>query len=103
MIVTETNCSPKPSTAQIHETELQTCVSVLEAIVADRSLLAGIDLEQRRRLLIAAGRLSRPERSAQRELAKAFRRRDHEQRKAGDCELLAGTGMRQARLAPVFQ
>ncbi|WP_438039127.1 hypothetical protein [Sorangium sp. So ce128] len=55
--------------------ELDACLKVLESVVADRALLASVSAEDRRRLLLAAGRVSRLERAraAQRELARAFR------------------------------
>ena len=83
--------------------ELGACLDVLEALASRRGLLASMDEPVRRRLLVAAGRLSRPERDEQRELAKAFRRRDREGRKAADGELLDATGIRAARRAPVFR
>ncbi|WP_050436181.1 SDR family NAD(P)-dependent oxidoreductase [Chondromyces crocatus] len=82
--------------------EVETCVRVLESLGAQRALLAELDLTFRRRLLMAAGKLSRPERAEQRELAKAFRRREHGQRKAADAALLDATGIRAARREPVF-
>ncbi len=50
-------------------------IEALEAIAADRALLAELDPETRTRLLRAAGVVSRPDRAAMRTLAKAFRRR----------------------------
>ncbi|MCC6556981.1 MAG: oxidoreductase, partial [Polyangiaceae bacterium] len=83
--------------------EIGRAAEILEALAERRGLLAGVEGELRRRLLVAAGRLSRPERVEQRELAKAFRRRDREERKAADGALLDATGIRTARRAPVFQ
>src|SRR5690606_32967288 len=83
--------------------EIGRAAEILEAVAGRRGLLAGVEGGLRRRLLVAAGRLSRPERVEQRELAKAFRRRDREERKAADGALLDATGIRTARRAPVFQ
>ena len=83
--------------------ELGACVELLEALASRRDLLASVEGEVRRRLLVAAGRLSRPERAEQRELAKAFRRRDRDGRKAADGAILDATGIRAARRATVFE
>jgi len=82
--------------------DLGACLRVLGAIVADRGSLAGIDAETRRELLIAAGRVSRPERAEQRKLAKAMRRREKDAVRAADDALLHATGIRELRRAPVF-
>ena len=86
----------------ISQADLAKCLEVLEAIVADRGALGEITRETRRALLIAAGRVSRPERSEQRRLAKALRRKDKTSVRAADDALLDGTGIRELRRAPVF-
>jgi NAD(P)-dependent dehydrogenase (short-subunit alcohol dehydrogenase family) len=86
-----------PNTADI-----EACASLLEAIAEDRSLLAGVDEPTRRRLLIAAGRVSRPERSEQRDLAKAFRRKEIQERRAADDAVLQKTAIRALRELPVY-
>ncbi|HSN98379.1 MAG TPA: SDR family oxidoreductase [Candidatus Nanopelagicales bacterium] len=83
--------------------DVSACLRVLEALADSRPLLAELDPELRRRLLMAAGRLSRPDRAEQRELAKVFRRRDREQRRSADESLLEATGIRAARKDPFFQ
>jgi NAD(P)-dependent dehydrogenase (short-subunit alcohol dehydrogenase family) len=88
--------------AALSREELASCVRMLEALCGNRALLASVDAETRQRLLIAAGRLSRPERAEMRELAKAFRRRERAELKASDERILEATGMRRQRLAPVF-
>ncbi|WP_044237992.1 SDR family NAD(P)-dependent oxidoreductase [Chondromyces apiculatus] len=88
--------------ASLEPEDIGTCLQVLEAISERRDLLADLDPEVRRRLIVAAGRLSRPERAEQRQLAKAFRRRDRGERKAADEALLEATGIRTARRDPVF-
>ena len=77
-------------------------IELLEAIVDDRGLLARLDETTRRRLLAAAGRVSRPEREELRALAKALRRKDRDEVKGADEAVLARTGIREARRAPVF-
>jgi NAD(P)-dependent dehydrogenase (short-subunit alcohol dehydrogenase family) len=78
------------------------CLRVLEALIEDRSRLAGVDAETRSRLLLAAGRLSRPERAEHRALTRALRRKDERRAREEDRALLEGTGIRQKRLEPVF-
>jgi NAD(P)-dependent dehydrogenase (short-subunit alcohol dehydrogenase family) len=82
--------------------DIEACLRALEAIAEDRSLLADIDEPTRRRLLIAAGKVSRPERAEQRDLAKAFRRRETLERRASDDALLRKTSIRALREMPVY-
>ena len=82
--------------------EAQDLARRLEALVEDRARLAELDPELRRRLLTAAGRLSRPGRDAARVLAKAFRRKDRDALGAADEAALERTGIRNARRAPVY-
>jgi NAD(P)-dependent dehydrogenase (short-subunit alcohol dehydrogenase family) len=84
------------------EDELIQCLRLLEELVQDRSGLAVLDLETRNRLLTAAGRLSRPERTEQRILARALGKKKRRQRRAADEAELARTGIRQKRLEPVY-
>jgi hypothetical protein len=60
---------------EVSEADVTECLRVLEALVGNRAGLAEVDLETRNRLLIAAGRLSRPERTEQRLLSRASERR----------------------------
>ena len=78
-------------------------VSMLEAIVEDRTLLADMPREERVALLQAAGRLSRPTRHEQQRATKAFRVITHKQKKAHDRELRAATEIRTARRADIFE
>jgi NAD(P)-dependent dehydrogenase (short-subunit alcohol dehydrogenase family) len=78
------------------------CLRVLEALIEDRAKLAEVDVETRRRLMLAAGRLSRPDRAELRALTRALRRKDGERARERDRALLEGTGIRQKRLEPVF-
>jgi NAD(P)-dependent dehydrogenase (short-subunit alcohol dehydrogenase family) len=78
------------------------CVRVLEALVEQPSLLAAIDAETRKRLAMAAGRLSRPNRAERTQLSRALDRRLKAERRASDEARLLATGIRQKRLAPLF-
>ncbi len=75
---------------------------LLEALHADRGLLAGVDRDERERFLIAAGRVARPGPREKRALTRAFRRQRREAIKAADARVLDQTGIRALRRAPVF-
>lgn len=92
-----------PETSPIDDAELRTTISVLENIVANRARLALVDSATRRRLVEAAGRVSRPSRSEQRMLAKELRRQDKRTARTAEEQLLDETGIRVARRATVFQ
>ncbi|HVO12821.1 MAG TPA: SDR family oxidoreductase [Vicinamibacteria bacterium] len=82
--------------------ELRRAREVLEAVVADRSLLAQLSDEERTRLLVAAGRTVHPDLAQKRRLVRALRGAKRRQLLAQDRAALAGTGIRGAREAPVF-
>ncbi len=82
--------------------DLETVLRVLDAIVEDRGRLAELDAETRKRLLVAAGRASRPETHQERRLARAFRRRRREAIERSDRRVRATAGIRAAREAAVF-
>jgi NAD(P)-dependent dehydrogenase (short-subunit alcohol dehydrogenase family) len=82
--------------------ELGRCTEVLEAIATDHSRLSGLDLDTRRRLLTAAGQISRPDRLARRRLTRAFRRRERDDVRRADVTVLEGTGIRTLRREPVY-
>jgi len=75
---------------------------LLEALHADRGLLAGVDRGERERFLVAAGRVARPGPGEKRALTRAFRRQRREATKAADARVLDQTGIRALRRAPVF-
>ena len=92
---------PRPVTLQ----DIQHCTAVLDAIVENRAVLAAIPAAARRALLIAAGRASRPQGHEEKKLTKEFRRagrRERGQLRMQDREVRATTGIRAARVAPVF-
>jgi NAD(P)-dependent dehydrogenase (short-subunit alcohol dehydrogenase family) len=78
------------------------CIHVLEALVADPALLAAVDRDVRQRLVMAAGRVSRPSRAEQTQLSRARAKLLKRERRAADEALLLRAGIRQKRLAPVF-
>jgi NAD(P)-dependent dehydrogenase (short-subunit alcohol dehydrogenase family) len=82
--------------------EIEECIRVLEALVENRAGLSGVDEETRNRLLIAAGRVSRPSRTEQRLLARAVQKQKRQAARAADSATLERTGIRQKRAEPVF-
>lgn len=89
--------------AQFDPDLLRRCAALLEACVEDRGLLAAIPEDDRKRLLMAAGRLSRPMRAEKRKLARAFRRKERDDALAHDRAQTAETEIRAARRADVFE
>jgi NAD(P)-dependent dehydrogenase (short-subunit alcohol dehydrogenase family) len=75
---------------------------LLEAIVADRSLLNALPLEQRTRLLAAAGNVFEPDIEARRRQIKAERRQRKQEKVREDQATLTETGIRVLRAKPVF-
>ena len=82
--------------------EIAQCIAVLEALVEDPRRLAAEDEPTRTRLLVAAGRVSRPSRSDQRSYSRAIRKKRKAALRAEDEAQLARTGIRQQRMTPVF-
>ncbi|MEM9492448.1 MAG: SDR family oxidoreductase, partial [Myxococcota bacterium] len=77
-------------------------VELLEAIDKGRGIMAHVAPDMRRRLLIAAGRVSRPSRNAMKAQARAMRRYAVRQTRAADKAALAATGIRATRARAVF-
>ena len=82
--------------------DLRRLRELLEAVAADRSLLVQLPEDERRRLLVAAGRAVHPETEQKRRLVKAFRKAKRRRVDRHDRALLAGTGIRAARASEVF-
>jgi NAD(P)-dependent dehydrogenase (short-subunit alcohol dehydrogenase family) len=91
----------RPTEAEWVE-EIVRCTELLEAIVADHSALSVLDLDLRRRLLTAAGRIARPDPASRRRLARAFRKRERDHVRRSDEAVLERTGMRTLRRTPVY-
>jgi NAD(P)-dependent dehydrogenase (short-subunit alcohol dehydrogenase family) len=81
---------------------IRAAAELLEAIVDDRALLAGVPDEERTRLLSAAGQVSRPDGVARRQLVKASKRDRKAARVARAEHVLTETGIRQLRRETVF-
>ena len=78
-------------------------VAFLEAVVADRGLLAGLDADLRQRLLMAAGRVSKPSGADRRALSRARLRLEKDEQREADRALLNQAGIRKLRENPIFQ
>src|SRR5688572_2225958 len=81
---------------------LKAAADVLEEIVADRSLLRELPLEERTRLLAAAGDVHNPDVVQRRRFNKVVRREKKAARLGRDENVLAETGIRVHRAKPVF-
>ncbi|MES3032384.1 MAG: SDR family oxidoreductase [Gemmatimonadota bacterium] len=84
------------------ERQAREAVSVLEALVNDRALLARLSEDERTRLLRAAGELSRPDALARRRLVKATRNQRKAERTQRAESVLQETGIRRLRREDVF-
>ena len=84
------------------EGRLRAAIEVLEAVVADRSVLAALPLAERTRLLNAAGNVYEPDVEERRRQIKAQRRQDKARRAQSDQGMLSDTGIRVLRAKPVF-
>lgn len=76
--------------------------ALLEAVAADRALLAGVSGEETNRLIKAAGEVSRPDARARRRMLKAVQRKRREERLAKAEAVLSTTGIRKLRRQTVF-
>ena len=81
---------------------LQAAADVLESVVRDRSLLKALPLEERTRLLAAAGDVHNPDVVQRRRFNKVVRREKKNARLDRDESVLAETGIRTLREKPVY-
>ena len=88
--------------SMVEESALVEALRVLEALADDPAALTRLSPELRRRLSMAAGRLSRPDRDARRAMAKAHRKQDQARARAQDEQQLARTTIRTLRERLVF-
>ena len=82
---------------------LRAAVELLEQLGADLSPLAEIEDELRHRLVVAAGRISRPDRYTRAALSKAVVRAKKQARRGAAIAVLDQTGIRALRRDEVFQ
>jgi NAD(P)-dependent dehydrogenase (short-subunit alcohol dehydrogenase family) len=82
--------------------QLKAATDLLERVMADRALLAGLSAEDRARLLAAAGGVYCPDPKGRRRLVKAQVRQRRADKLQRDQALLSQTGIRQLRRGKVF-
>ena len=87
---------------QVLAERLKAAIELLEAIARDRTLLQELSVEERTRLLSAAGDVFDPDVVARRRAAKELRRRKKNAKLAEDEAVLRETGIRVLRSKPVF-
>jgi NAD(P)-dependent dehydrogenase (short-subunit alcohol dehydrogenase family) len=92
----------EPPKVPVTPEAISACADVLDALAEDRALLAEVDQATRRRLLTAAGRVSRPERDEQRDLRRALAKRDRTSLRDADEAARRGTLIRALRELPVY-
>jgi len=93
---------PDPAAQAALLARIEDTIALLDAVVEDRALLVDVPEDARQRLLMSAGRVSRPARGEARKLAKAFRKKERDDVRADDEAILDDTGIRALRRAPVF-
>ena len=89
-------------TDQLTRERLRATIELLESIAADRSVLAGVPEEERKRLLQAVANVYSPDRVERRRMAKIVDRQRKAARVKGDQGVLQETGIRSLRRKPVF-
>jgi NAD(P)-dependent dehydrogenase (short-subunit alcohol dehydrogenase family) len=94
--------TPPPRPDLITAEEVEQATLLLERIVAHRGALAGLGNDARERLMMAAGRASRPNKDQQRKLHREFRRLKRDSKRAKDEARLEATGIREKRRDLVY-
>ena len=91
-----------PSGPRELKTRLSDLIDLLESIAADRSVLAGVPDEERKRLLQAVANVYSPNRVERRRMSKVVSRERKAARVQSDQGVLHETGIRTLRRKPVF-
>jgi NAD(P)-dependent dehydrogenase (short-subunit alcohol dehydrogenase family) len=100
--VVELVCSMSSAIDQLTRERLSETIELLESIAADRSVLAGVPEEERKRLLQAVANVYSPDRVERRRMAKIVDRQRKAARVKSDQGVLHETGIRSLRRKPVF-
>ena len=90
------------ATDQLTRERLREAIELLESIAADRSVLAGVPDEERKRLLQAVANVYSPDRVERRRMSKVVDRQRKAARVKSDQDALHETGIRSLRRKPVF-
>ncbi len=85
-----------------HPKHVDTAIELLESLIDNRGHLAELSPEKRQRLLIAAGRFSRPARQEQKVLARTLSKAKKKQERTADAAVLSRSRIRQKRQEAVF-
>jgi NAD(P)-dependent dehydrogenase (short-subunit alcohol dehydrogenase family) len=98
--------SPSGPTTAIDQAELlarlRDTIDLLESMAADRSVLAGVPDQERKRLLQAVANVYNPDRVERRRMSKVVARERKAARVRSDQDVLHETGIRTLRRKPVF-
>jgi NAD(P)-dependent dehydrogenase (short-subunit alcohol dehydrogenase family) len=84
------------------EEDVRRALGVLEELLDEPAALVRLPAEERRRLLEAAGRLSRPTPEERRRRARAFRRKDRVDTRARDEAILSSADLRKQKALSAF-
>src|SRR6476661_3819592 len=101
-MTTSMSSPPGPSTDPAFLARLRAATTLLEQIVADRSLLVGVPPDDQRRLLQAAGHVYSPDAVARRRLVRATIREGKATKVRREDQVLGATGIRTLRRQPVY-
>ena len=82
--------------------DLTRCIALLQRFADNPELIAALSGEQYRALMIAAGRVSRPDRLTQFQRARALRQHLRRQQRAHDLRVLDSTEIRTSQRASIF-
>ena len=93
---------PTPAPPDDLSGRLRAALETLEEVARDQALLGALTLEERTRLLAAAGHLYNPDIRMRRRACKELRRQRKADRRQRDEEVVASTGIRVLREKPVF-
>ncbi len=91
-----------PSELEAVRARANEAAALIEALVEAPHRMADLDDDTRRRLVVAAGQLSRPDRYVRKAVRRGLNRRAAREEKAADTALLDGTGIRALRRLPIF-
>src|SRR5262245_45442166 len=94
--------SPGQDAARGMPSRLRETIELLESIAADRSVLAGVPEDERKRLLQAVANVYSPDRVERRRMSKVVARERKAGRVRSDQGVLHETGIRSLRRKPVF-
>src|SRR6478672_11049281 len=101
-MTTPQSMSPGPITDPAFLARLRAATALLEELVADRALLAGVPPDDQRRLLQAAGHVYSPDALARRRLVRATMRQRKATKVRREDQVLDATGIRTLRRRPVY-